>query len=164
MPKVNTNKELQHLLLWSVCQSLDLQYNIIGGATSNLSWLAHVSVRDTTGSRWYTQLVSSGVFTARILANPCHSEAWRDKWFGESRRTGYMERAFDRSLAIDGKAAKPLQSGREGAGEMSTKTPLFSRPPASCQRVLSIKPSLHNLCRSAPVSWGADWRVDLDGQ
>lgn len=55
MPKVNANKELQRLLLWSVCPSSDLQYNIIGGATNNPSRLTHISVGNATGSRWNTQ-------------------------------------------------------------------------------------------------------------
>lgn len=73
MPKVNANKELQHLFLWSVCQSSDLQYNIIGGATNSPSQLAHISVRNATGNRWNTQIVSLRVFAARTFANPCHS-------------------------------------------------------------------------------------------
>lgn len=59
---------------------------------------------------------------------------------------GYLTEA----VVFDGKATKPLQSGRERAGEINTRASLFSHPSVSYQCILLIKSSLYNLSQSAP--------------
>lgn len=108
---------------------------LLGEATNSLSLLGHMWLARMVAPNWWLQ----GWLIQRCLLTFAMCKPEGNNWFEESRRSGCVERAFDRSFGLwwGSSQAFAIWEG-VGAREINTQASLFRATSSSPLPVCSI--------------------------